>query len=467
MSHSQDASSAGTAPSHDIRSGRISEDRIAENFCDLHPRLTDLQAVAESARCLFCHDAPCIEACPTEINIPNFIRKIHTGNVKGAAIDILKQNIMGATCANACPVEELCEEVCVRNTAEEKPVTIGRLQRYATDYLLDSGTQPFQRAAESGKKVAVVGAGPAGLACAHRLSMHGHQVDVFEARAKAGGLNEYGLAAYKMLDERAAREVQFILDLGGIEIHYGKSLGRDLSLAQLRKDYDAVFLGLGHNAVNQLGMDGEDAAGIHNAVDYIERIRQDDLSGLPVGRNVIVIGAGNTAVDIAVQIKKLGAEHVTMVYRRGPEQMGATWYEQELAQINGVLIESWAKPVAIHSDDQGVTGMRFERTALDDNGRLNGTGEQFDIPADMVFKAIGQHFDSALFADDDGAEGLLFENGRVAVDASGQSSLADVFAGGDCAPGDDLTVSAVAQGRDAAETIHAAFSASSEEKAHG
>lgn len=444
---------------HDIASGRLDSGEIAENFCDLHPPLNALQAQAESARCYFCHDAPCIEACPTEINIPNFIRKIYTGNLKGAAVDILKQNIMGATCANACPVEELCERACVRNTGEEKPVTIGRLQRYATDYLSDQGIQPFQRAPDSGHKVAVVGAGPAGLACAHRLALHGHQVDVFEAQPKAGGLNEYGLAAYKMNDERAAREVAFILDLGGIQIHHGKRLGENLSLAQLRQDYAAVFLGLGHNAVNRLGLDHEDVAGIHNAVDYIARIRQEDLNTLPVGREVIVIGGGNTAIDIAVQIKKLGAQHVTLVYRRGSEQMGATWYEQDLAQTNGVVLETWAKPVAVEHDEAGVTGMVFERTWLDENGRLQGTGDRFTLAADMVFKAIGQSFDSAVFAGDAGAEGLAIEQGRIAVDATGRTSLPQVYAGGDCSPGEDLTVAAVAQGRDAAEAIHQALSA--------
>lgn len=463
-------------PSHDIASGRLDATTIADQFCDLHPRLTDLQAQAESARCLFCHDAPCIEACPTEIDIPQFIRKIQSGNTTGAAVDILRQNIMGATCANACPVEELCEQHCVRNTAEDKPVTIGRLQRYATDHLLEKGMQPFTRAADSGLKVAVVGAGPAGLACAHRLSMHGHQVDVFEAKPKAGGLNEYGLAAYKMVDERAAKEVDFILELGGIEIHYEQQLGRDISLEKLRQDYAAVFLGLGHNAVNRLGLDGEDVAGVINAVDYIERIRQEALSAIPVGRRVVVIGAGNTAIDIAVQMKKLGAEQVTMVYRRGPEQMGATWYEQELAQTNGVIIECWAQPAAVISDADGVTAMRFQRTKLNDEGRLESLDEHFEVPADMVFKAIGQHFDSALFSNDAGAEGLEFDGRRIAVDALGATAVPGVFAGGDCAPGDDLTVSAVAQGRDAAEAIHqylthqaqdSAVSVANQEQAHG
>lgn len=449
-------------PVHDIESGRLSGEQISENYCDLHPRLTALQAQAESARCYFCHDAPCIEACPTSINIPAFIRKISTGNVKGAAVDILSANIMGATCANVCPVEELCEEVCVRQTAEHKPVTIGRLQRYATDYLFESGEQPFQRAAASGQRVAVVGAGPAGLSCAHRLAMHGHEVDVFEAREKAGGLNEYGLAAYKMLDERAAREVAFILDIGGIHLHTGRALGRDLQLPDLRREYDAVFLGLGHNAVNQLRLEQENVPGVENAVDYIARIRQDDPTSLPVGRRVVVIGAGNTAVDIAVQIKKLGAAEVTMVYRRGESQMGATWYEQEVAQTNGVVIKTWARPVRLLTDDDGVTGVVFETTQLDEEGQLHGTGEEWSLAADMVFKAIGQHFDeNHVFADGDGLE---IEGRRIVVDEACRTSLHDVFAGGDCIPGKDLTVAAVEDGKIAAEAIHQQIS---KEVTHG
>ncbi|MBT8060335.1 MAG: NAD(P)-binding protein, partial [Gammaproteobacteria bacterium] len=272
---------------HDIRGGRLDAAQVAENYQALQAPLNELQALQEAARCLFCFDAPCTEACPTGIDIPGFIRKIQTGNVRGAAVTILDENIMGGTCANVCPVEELCEQVCVRNAAEDKPVEIGRLQDYATAQLFGRGIQPFTRAAGTGRHVAVIGAGPAGLACAHRLALLGHEVTVFESRPKPGGLNEYGLAAYKMLDERAAREVEFILGIGGIEVRTGVQLGRDVSLDALREVYDAVFIGLGHNAVNALAVDGEDAAGVLSAVDFIERIRQEELTSLPVGRRVV------------------------------------------------------------------------------------------------------------------------------------------------------------------------------------
>lgn len=435
----------------DVRSGRIPLEKIRENYSELHPPLSSHEAAVESARCLFCFDAPCTEACPTGIDIPGFIRKIQSGNTRGAAVTILAENIMGGTCANVCPVEELCEQVCVKNSAEHRPVSIGRLQRFATDHLFERGAQPFARAPDTGKTVAVVGAGPAGLSCAHRLAMHGHKVVVFEARKKSGGLNEYGLAAYKMSGDRAAREVEFILGVGGIEVRNRKSLGVDFSLADLRRDYDAVFLGMGHNAVNHLDMDDEDANDVHNAVDMIARIRQEVLSGIPVGRRVVVIGGGNTAIDIAVQIKKLGAEYVTMVYRRGREDMGATDFEQEVAQTNGVLIKTWATPKKILADEFGVTGVSFEYTEKDERGRLAGTGETFTLSADQVFKAIGQHFDESPLHADDCPD---MDRGRIIVDEGRRTSLENVWAGGDCVAGEDLTVVAVQDGKLAAESIN-------------
>jgi len=434
----------------DIRNGRLGPEEIKQNFSDLHVPLTELQAVQESARCLFCHDAPCTEACPTDIDIPGFIRKIASGNVIGAAKSILSENIMGNTCANVCPVEELCEQVCVRNTAEEKPVLIGQLQRYATDHLFECGVQPFAPAADSGKTIAVVGAGPAGLSCAHRLAMLGHKVTVFESRDKPGGLNEYGLAAYKMLADRAAREVAFILDIGGINVETGKSLGVDFDLDALRRKYDAVFIGLGHNAVNALGLENEDAAGVHNAVDFIDHIRQEDLSSLPVGRQVVVIGGGNTAIDMAVQVKKLGAEAVTMVYRRGMDQMGATEFEQKVAQTSGVLIRTHAQALRILTKDHQLSAVEFEYTENDANGQLSGTGESFVLPADQLFKAIGQALDATPLA---GREVPELAGSRIKVDQYRHTSLPDVWAGGDCTAGKDLTVTAVQDGKVAAHNI--------------
>ena len=437
----------------DIAAGRLDADEYAVNFADLHPRLTGHQAAVEADRCYFCHDAPCTEACPTGIDIPLFIRQIYTGDAKGAAETIFSENILGGMCARVCPTETLCEEACVRNECEEKPVTIGMLQRFATDHYLDLGAKPVERAAPTGKSVAVVGAGPAGLSCAHALAAAGHDITLYDARPKLGGLSEYGIAAYKTVDNFAQREVEFILSIGGITVQPSKALGRDIRLADLRHDHDAVFLGIGLGGVNDLGIDDAGIEGIVDAVDYIADLRQaDDLRTLPVGRNVVVIGGGMTAIDIAVQSRRLGAEDVTIVYRRGPEQMGASRFEQDLAQTDGVRIRHWAKPIGVTTSGSAVRAMTFERTALDKDGRLTGTGETYDLAADMVFKAIGQTFLSELL----GEGGPALERGRINVDAARRTSLANVWAGGDCvAGGDDLTVSAVQDGKLAAKAIDA------------
>ncbi len=438
----------------DVAAGRLPSHQVQENFADLHPPLDRHGATVEADRCYFCHDAPCVRACPTSIDIPMFIRQISTGNPHGAAETILKQNIMGGMCARVCPTETLCEEVCVREVAEGKPVKIGHLQRYATDALFADGKQVFVRAAESGKRVAVVGGGPAGLSCGHRLAVLGHSVTVYDARKKLGGLNEYGIAAYKTVEDFAQREVAFILSLGGIEVVTGRRLGADLSLAQLRADYDAVFLGAGLGAVNGLGLEGEDLDGVVDAVDYIAELRQaKDLSVLPVGREVVVIGGGMTAIDIAVQSKLLGAQDVTIVYRRGKAQMKASGFEQDLAQTKGVKIVHFAKPARLIGEGGAVRGIEFERTRLGAGDRLEGTGENFTLSADVVFKAIGQTFVP------DGLDGgVRLEGGRIAVDGEGRTSVPGIWAGGDCvAGGQDLTVAAVEDGKNAAHSIDRAL----------
>jgi glutamate synthase (NADPH/NADH) small chain len=290
-----------TSLSEGIVAGRLTSEEYASNFADLHAPLNDHEALVAADRCYFCHDAPCMDACPTDIDIPLFIRQIATGTAEAAAKTILSQNILGGMCARVCPTETLCEEVCVRETAEGEPVQIGRLQRYATDTLMAAGEHPFERAAATGKKVAVVGAGPAGLSCAHRLAMHGHEVTVYDARAKAGGLNEYGIASYKSVDNFAAREVEWLLGIGGIAVVNGAALGEGLSLDALQADFDAVFLGIGLGGVNALRVDGEDKDGVSDAVEFIADLRQaGDLADVPVGRDVVVIGGGMTAVDVAV-----------------------------------------------------------------------------------------------------------------------------------------------------------------------
>lgn len=445
----------------DIASGRLSPDEYAANFLDIHPPLDHHQAVVEADRCYFCYDAPCVKACPTSIDIPLFIRQILTDNPTGSAETILSQNILGGMCARVCPTETLCEEACVREEAEGKPVKIGLLQRYATDVLMEEqGEQPFARAASTGKRVAVVGAGPAGLAAAHRLAMHGHDVVIYDARPKAGGLNEYGIAAYKAPDDFAQREVDFVLSIGGITVEHGKAIGRDVSLSDLRNRYDAVFLGMGLAGVNALGLENEDLAGVADAVDYIAELRQAaDLSALPVGARVVVVGGGMTAIDVAVQSKRLGAKDVTVVYRRGQEKMGASDYEQDLAQTDGVVIRHNAKPKSLVTDGGRVTAIEFEET-LEDGGRLVGTGVTFTLPADTVFKAIGQTLVPAAL--NGSAETIALDGGKIRVDDERRTTLPGVWAGGDCAAtGEDLTVAAVADGRIAAESIHIALSTSS------
>jgi glutamate synthase (NADPH/NADH) small chain len=427
--------------------GRLAPERYAENFADLHAPLSGHEALVAADRCYFCHDAPCIAACPTEIDIPLFIRQIATGTPEAAGETILSQNILGGMCARVCPTETLCEQACVREAAEGKPVLIGRLQRYATDTLMARGPQPFTRAQPTGRRIAVVGAGPAGLACAHRLAMHGHEVAIFDAHPRPGGLNEYGIARYKTVDNFAEREVQWLLDIGGITVNPGQRLGREITLAGLRDEFDAVFLGIGLGGVNALGLEGEATEGVEDAVGFIAELRQaDDLSGLPIGRDVVVVGGGMTAVDAAVQARLLGALNVSLVYRRGRSRMNASPYELDLAASRGVRIITNATPVAIHGNGV-VREIEFEYT--DDD--LAPTGQRFRLPADQVFKAIGQTLQGEDLPDLDGR--------KIAVTGAGRTSLPGVWAGGDCAAGgDDLTVTAVAEGRDAAEDIHAALS---------
>ena len=438
-----------------IRSGRLNREQLASNFGDLHPPLSAHEAAVEADRCYFCHDAPCMRACPTSIDIPLFIREIATGNPTGSAHTIFAQNILGGMCARVCPTETLCEEVCVREVAEGKPVRIGQLQRFATDHVIGAGPHPFGRASPTGRRVAVVGAGPAGLACAHRLAMHGHDVILLDIRDKPGGLNEHGIAAYKTVDDFAAREVDFVLSIGGIELRSGVALGRDVTLDELRADHDAVFLGLGLGAVGAIGMEGEDLDGVVDAVRYIESLRQaDDLGALPVGRRVVVIGGGMTAIDIAIQSKLLGAEEVTIAYRRGPGQMKASVFEQELAQTRGVSIRHWLAPRrALAGPDGALAAVEFA-TTVEEDGRLRETGETRTFAADMLFKAIGQAF--AGFGDPAYPSDLLpMQGGRIAVDDERRTGLDRVWAGGDCvAGGEDLTVTAVEDGKIAAESIH-------------
>nr|WP_111298220.1 NAD(P)-dependent oxidoreductase [Paracoccus saliphilus] len=428
--------------------GRLTPAELAANFVDVAPPLDRHEARVAADRCYFCHDAPCITACPTSIDIPLFIRQIATGTPDAAAMTIFHANILGGMCARVCPTEQLCEGACVRMEAEGQPVEIGALQRYATDGLMAQRSHPFRRAAPTGKRIAVVGAGPAGLACAHRLAAKGHDVVIFEARPKPGGLNEYGIASYKAVDGFAQAEVDWLLGIGGIELRHDQRLGQQVTLEQLQSEYDAVFLGMGLGGVNALRAEGEERRNVLDAVSFIRDLRQArDLTTLPIGRDVVVIGGGMTAVDAAVQARLLGAENVTIVYRREQARMGASRHEQDHATGAGVRIICNAAPVAVHGNG-AVAEIEFCYTAEGPDG-LALTDDRFRLKADQVFRAIGQRLEGT-------PDALQLDGGKIAIFGPGRTSLKGVWAGGDCAAGgNDLTVTAVAEGRDAAEDIDA------------
>ena len=423
-----------------LTAGRLTREKIAENFAELHVPLTAHEASVAADRCYFCYDAPCVTACPTDIDIPMFIRQIAAGQPQAAGMTILDRNILGGMCARVCPTETLCEDACVRETAESEPVMIGRLQRFATDAVMAREGHPYARSPATGKSVGIVGAGPAGLACAHRLALYGHDAVLYDARPKGGGLNEYGIAAYKTVDDFAQAELDWLLAIGGITLKADQALGTDVTLADLQSRHDAVVLALGLAGVNRLACPGAEFGHVEDAVSFITRVRQDDLSTIPVGRNVVVIGGGMTAIDAAVQAKLIGAETVTIAYRRTRDLMGASPFEQDLAASRGVTIRERLSPQRIAD---GVIDLEY--TDLD-GGTVSGTGEIVSLPADHVLVAIGQSLDLPV--------DLALEGRKIAVTGLGRTSLPGVWAAGDCTPGEDLTVVAVAEGRDVAEDIH-------------
>ena len=443
-----------------LNTGGGNREELASRFADLHPPLNDRQALIESQRCLYCYDAPCTNACPTGIDVPAFIACIAQENPQGAARTILSQNILGGSCARVCQTEILCDQACVHNQAGQpnanvnQPIRIGLLQRHALDHA-HFVTHPFQRAPATGRKVAIVGAGPAGLSCAHQLSLLGNEVTIFEAGPKPGGLNEYGVARYKLTDNYAQHEIAFLLQIGGIQIQYEQRLGRHFQLGQLTEQYDAVFLANGLGATRPLCLEEEQNPGLRAATDYIKDLRQsNDLTQLPVPETCIILGGGNTAIDMAVQIRLLGARQVMLVYRRGEQEMSATAPERQLALRHQVQFISWAQPVKILLDqNKKVRGMKFEKTAIFKN-QLRGTGYKFDLAADMIFKATGQQLDLATYP----TNALQWDGDKIWVDDDFQTSIPRVYAGGDCIMKDpDLTVYAVQHGKLAARAMHRAM----------
>lgn len=438
-------------------SPKLNPEQLAANLADIAPRYTGQQALVESSRCLFCFDAPCITACPTGIDIPAFIKKIMTGNVTGAARTILSANILGASCARVCPTEVLCEGACVMLDRDSDPIKIGRLQRYATDHVSEKQIQVLQPAArKSGKRVAVIGGGPAGMGCAAELAQLGHAVVIFERKPHAGGLNTYGIAYYKMKPEVSLEEVELVKSLG-VEFRCGVEVGKDLTRAEL-DEFDAIFIGVGLGDGQRLRIPGEDLPEVVDALTFIEQIHTDPLHQIPVGARVAVTGCGNTAIDAATQARRLGANEVIVIYRRGELDMSAYAFEYDLAKRDGASFLFHHAPVEVLGKNGHVTGLRLAQTRFNAAGALEQiAGSEFIEPFDMILKAVGQQKQSdwlaRLFP-----ELQLNRNGTVARDLeTGQTSLPHVFTGGDCANGGREVVNAVGEGKKAARGIHKMF----------
>ncbi len=438
-----------------IKNNRLTDEEYHHNFSDIHPPFeTHSAALVEANRCLFCYDAPCTKSCPTSIDVPKFIKQITTENIKGSAHTILSANIMGGGCSKVCPVEKLCEGACVFNLMEEAPIPIAKLQRYSTEKAISGGWQLFQRKPLNGKKVAVVGAGPAGLSCAHALAREGVAVTIYEKESKGGGLMTYGIAAYKVTPQFCEEEVDYILSIGGIDIKYNQELGKDISLEQLHENYDAVYLGFGVGIARQLDISGEELEGVTDAIGFIYDIRTKGYSSVPVGDKVAVIGMGMTAIDAATQAKRLGAKEVTLVYRRTQEEMPCTEAELNIAKLDGCEIIWLAAPKEIIGIDGKVTQLTCSLMQLgepDASGRRApvDTGETITLSVDMVIKAAGQ----MPFGDLVGTNNIENKNGKVLIDTLSSTNLFGVFAGGDCVNGGKEVVDAVQAGKEGAASI--------------
>jgi len=445
-------------------------EQLEKNFADINPPLSPAQALEEGSRCLFCHDAPCIKACPTGIDVPMFIRQIITGNLRGSAKTILTANILGQSCARVCPTSVLCEGACVLNYEGKKPVEIGKLQRYAVDPVIASRTQLFRAGAANGYRVALIGAGPASLACAFELRKLGYQTVIFDANPQPGGLDTYGIAAYKMRAEEVMMEVAMVCSIG-VEIRSGVAVGREVTIAQLERDFDAIFIGVGLGQTDDLGIPGEDLDGCRDAISFIEDTKRMRFDQVRIAKRLAVIGAGNTAIDVATAAKRLGAEEVYMVYRRSPSEMSAFDYEYQLAKQDGVSFVWESQPVRIVADDhkrvRGLECVRTQRGQPDTRGRAGFVpipGTEFQLDVEMVVKALGQKRKTDFFAQ---IADLKLKSGCVVIDpATMRTSNPRYFAGGDCVNGGGEVVDAVAHGKRAAGGIHQTLEAAQGRKVH-
>ncbi len=438
-----------------ITANRLTAEQYNENFSDIHPPFeTQDAALVEANRCLFCYDAPCTKSCPTSIDVPKFIKQITTGNIKGSAHTIFSSNIMGAGCSKVCPVEKLCEGSCVYNLMEEEPIPIAKLQRYSTEIAMKNKWQLFERKLPAGKKVAIVGAGPAGLSCAHVLSRGGIDVTIYEKEAKGGGLMTYGIAAYKVTPQFCKEEVDYITAIGGIEIKYNQELGKNISLGELQKNYDAVYLAIGVGLARQLEIPGEDLEGVEDAISFIYRLRNEGYSSVAVGDKVAVIGMGMTAIDAATQAKRLGAKEVTMLYRRTEKEKPCTQVELDIAMLDGCEIIWLAAPKEIIGEGGKVKAIVCSKMALgepDASGRRSpvDTGETFTLEVDMLIKAAGQMpFEQLIIGN-----GIADNKGKVVIDKNCATNIKGVFAGGDAVNGGKEVVDAVQAGKEGAKAI--------------
>ncbi|HJQ33523.1 MAG TPA: NAD(P)-dependent oxidoreductase [Pyrinomonadaceae bacterium] len=441
----------------------LPHEQIEQNFREIAPPLTDAEALFEANRCVYCYDAPCTRACPTHIDVPAFIKKIASGNLVGSARVIFDANPIGATCARVCPVDVLCEGACVENTLMQRPIEIGRLQRYATDFALSTGREVLKAGEPNGKSVGVVGSGPAGLACATYLARLGYDVTVYERKELPGGLDTYGMAEYKMTQRVSTEEAQMVERLG-VKFRLGTEVGKDITVEELESKHDGVFLGVGLGETGRLDIPGEELEGVYDALYVIERIKSRRWHTVPVGRSVAVVGAGNTAIDAVTQARRLGAERVMLVYRRGEAEMPAFDYEYTLAKQDAVEFLWQTAPVEILSDESGkkVAGLRCVRTELgepDASGRRSVRpveGSDFVVPCDTVIKATGQQKMREFFAHVPGVE--VDRAGRVVVDAETmRTGNPKFFAGGDCVNGGREAVDASQMGKLAASGIHLAL----------